>query len=86
MRRLLFSALALSWLGLLTGCHCITSHGVCDCDIDDHCASRQPWVAMGAAPALGTPVEYAPAPLPKGAPPVEQPKALPKVTTTEKDL
>jgi hypothetical protein len=49
MRRLLFSLLATSFMGVLAGCH--ATHGVCDCthDYDDHCSYRAPWVGEGAA-------------------------------------
>jgi hypothetical protein len=37
MRRLLFSLLAMSFMGAVLGCHCM--HGVCDCscDFDEPC-------------------------------------------------
>lgn len=44
MRRLLFSLLALSYAGMLTGCSWIHSHGVCDCEVEDPCCNRAPWV------------------------------------------
>jgi hypothetical protein len=47
MRRLLFSLLATSFMGMLAGC---ATHGVCDCshDYDDNCSYRAPWVNEGA--------------------------------------
>jgi hypothetical protein len=91
MRRTLFSVLALGMLGLSVGCKTSSTHGVCDCEVDDHCATRQPWVAHGpgAAPhgtsvgtlgaplPTGTPVNGAPvaAPLPNGAPTTAIPAA-----------
>ena len=47
-------------------------HGICDCDIDDHCLTRSPWVRY-APVALGIPVQPLPVePLP--VPPKELPK------------
>ena len=76
-----------SGLGIRTGCgtgSCGTgscagkhahSHGICDCDFDDYCASRAPWIRLGvhSEPAVGPAGE----PLP---PPVT-PKNLPEVKT-----
>jgi hypothetical protein len=54
MRRLLFSLLAMSFVGALVGCQ--ATHGVCDCsrDYDDSCAYRAPWIHEGA-PKSDTP-------------------------------
>jgi hypothetical protein len=43
MRRLLFSLLAMTFMGAVVGCH--ATHGVCDCscDYDDNCSYRAPW-------------------------------------------
>ena len=58
MRRLLLSVLALSALGLTTGCKSARMHGVCDCTIDDPCATRAPWVQQpGPSPKLMPPAE-----------------------------
>jgi hypothetical protein len=66
MRRLLFSLLAMSSVGMFAGCEAIhgvigATHGVCDCshDFDDTCSYRAPWVNEGA-PKTG-----ASAPLPE---------------------
>ena len=48
MRRLLFSFLAVGLLGSLGCCH-THSHGVCDCENDNHCESRAPWIQHGGA-------------------------------------
>jgi hypothetical protein len=47
MRRLLFSLLAMSLMGVFVGCR--ATHGVCDCgcDFDDPCAYRAPWANEG---------------------------------------
>lgn len=50
------------------------AHGICDCDHDDHCSSRSPWVRHGhAAPVthvvpapVGETVPVAPKVLPDG--------------------
>jgi hypothetical protein len=77
MRRLLLSILGLCGLGLV-GCHHVCSHGACDCEFDDHCCTRAPYIHYGA-PVIGvtpvapvapvTPIETVPAPTkqaPKG--------------------
>jgi hypothetical protein len=68
MRRLLFSILAMSFIGVVAGCH--ATHGVCDCsrDYDDTCGYRAPWVHE-AAPKADTP-----APMPLGEPLPNAPK------------
>jgi hypothetical protein len=75
MRRLMLLLVAVSFLGFMTGCrssqcggcgsggqggHGINSHGVCDCEFDDHCFERAPWTryappATSAAEPIGTP-------------------------------
>ena len=45
MRHLMLSLFVVSLLFSMAGCH--TSHGVCDCVIDDHCSSRSPWIRLG---------------------------------------
>jgi hypothetical protein len=76
MRRLLFSLLAMSFMGAFAGCH--ATHGVCDCtgDFDDHCAYRAPWLAegSGSGPAPG------PAAAPEKAPLPEIREALPSTS------
>jgi hypothetical protein len=49
------------------------SHGVCDCELDEYCRMRSPWVRTAPA-VLGTPVESIPAPM---TPPA---KALPRTS------
>jgi hypothetical protein len=44
---MLFSFLAVALLGSLGCCH--HSHGVCDCEEDNYCASRAPWIQHGGA-------------------------------------
>ena len=59
MRRLLFSFLAMTFVGTIAGCN--TTHGVCDCthDYDEHCAYRSPWISEAAHKA------DAPTPMPE---------------------
>ena len=41
------------------------SHGICDCEYDDYCSSRSPWVRHGGVTPVGlpvAPVEPIPAP------------------------
>jgi hypothetical protein len=47
MRRMMFLLVAVSFLGSLAGCKLMHSHGVCDCEQDNHCADRAPWVRTG---------------------------------------
>ncbi len=47
MRRLFISLLAMSFVGAVVGCS--HTHGVCDCENDDPCATRAPWVHTGEA-------------------------------------
>ncbi len=67
MRRLMFMLVSVSLLTMLAGCcSAFHSHGICDCEEDDWCASRSPWVRTGSpAPA---PVESLPAPTPAKLP------------------
>jgi hypothetical protein len=85
MRRVLYSLVAVGLFGMLAGC-CHT-HGVCDCDYDDHCYTRQPWIGHSGATAaaishaMPIPVrtgDPAPLPLEKGKT-RETPKELPPV-------
>jgi hypothetical protein len=57
MRTLIVSAV-LVFLGSLVGCGHTHSHGICDCEFEDYCTSRSPWVRGGVmvAPAGGAPV------------------------------
>ena len=48
MRRTLFSLIAVGLLGTLGCCH-THSHGICDCENDNHCESRAPWIQHGGA-------------------------------------
>lgn len=68
MRRVLYSLMAAGLVGLFAGC-CHT-HGVCDCDVDDYCYTRQPWIHHPPIPAalpghsVAVPTHLAPAPRP----------------------
>jgi len=74
-------AIAASVLVGLSGCHWMHSHGVCDCEFDDYCSSRTPWVrSTGMPPAIvngtipSTPSEPIPAPAPSKLPDVKTKK------------
>jgi hypothetical protein len=45
MRQVLF-VVAVGLLSSLAGC-CHSSHGICDCQYDNHCADRAPWILHG---------------------------------------
>jgi hypothetical protein len=47
MRRLMLLLVAVGLLGSLAGCHHVYSHGKCDCEFDDHCLERSPWLRTG---------------------------------------
>ena len=67
MRRLMLILVALSFLGAMSGCKHACSHGMCDCEYDDYCSSRSPWIRYGGAPMVGHvagPAETFAAPLP----------------------
>jgi len=76
MRRLLFSLLAMSFMGVLMGCQTANcgcgsrnicgTHGVCDCssDYDDNCAYRAPWAHQGA-PSTDSAAPSSPTPMPE---------------------
>ena len=80
MRRMMVLLVAVSFLGALAGCRCssgcgscggggagghaINAHGVCDCEMDDHCFERAPWTRY-APPASATPSESIPIPATK---------------------
>ncbi len=80
MRRLILSLLCVSWLAIFAGCHSTCNqgcnkgchagctHGVCDCEFEDHCSSRTPWVRHAPLVALGSPIEAIPAPPAKALP------------------
>ena len=71
MRRMMFWLVAVSFLGSLVGCELIHSHGVCDCEQDNHCRDRSPWVQFAAPTTTSSEA-------------VPVPKKLPE--TTKKDL
>jgi hypothetical protein len=67
MRRLMLLLVGVSLLSMLAGCHCFHTHGICDCEEDDHCSSRSPWVhPMAPAPESIPMPEPTPAKLPDG--------------------
>ena len=67
MRRLMLLLVGVSLLTMLAGCNCFHSHGICDCEYDDHCASRSPWIRpMAPAPESIPAPEPAPMKLPDG--------------------
>jgi hypothetical protein len=45
---------AVGFLGSVTGCHRSHSHGICDCEFDDHCRERAPWLRLSAPSAAET--------------------------------
>jgi hypothetical protein len=56
MRRLMSLLVASMFLASLAGCCCHSqgcgrgfSQGICDCEADDHCLERAPWLRFGAA-------------------------------------
>lgn len=65
MRRLLFSFLGVGFIVSLAGCHITQSHGVCDCDVDNHCYTRSPWLRQTPPTMESEPIE-SPAKLPEG--------------------
>jgi hypothetical protein len=73
MRRLLFMLVSVTLLTMLAGCQGIFhAHGVCDCEDDEYCSSRSPWVhgahMVPAIPLTTTlPAEAVPAPAPMPA-------------------
>jgi hypothetical protein len=44
------------------------THGVCDCEVDEYCSSRAPWIRMAPPVVLGAPIEAIPAPPAKALP------------------
>lgn len=52
MRRMMCWMVAVGFMVSLAGCRIMHAHGICDCEEDDHCVTRQPWVQHGthAAP------------------------------------
>jgi len=71
MRRMMFLLVAVSFLGSLVGCKLIHTHGVCDCEEDNNCRDRSPWVQFAAPTTTSSEA-------------VPVPKKLPE--TTKKDL
>jgi hypothetical protein len=62
MRHWMLSIVVLSMLISMVGCKCHPHmHGICDCDYDDHCVTRAPWLRNGGAPVY----ESIPAPATK---------------------
>jgi hypothetical protein len=51
--RFLFMSVAMVIIGSLAGCCSGGSggrghmHGICDCEYEDYCSSRAPWIRMG---------------------------------------
>lgn len=72
--------IAASVLVGLSGCHWMHSHGVCDCEYDDYCTSRTPWVrSTGMPPPV---VSSTPGPISEPIPaPAPAPSKLPDVKT-----
>ena len=73
MRKMMIWLMAFGLFGMVAGCKCSGSrshaHGICDCEEDDHCASRQPWVQHGmhyGAPIEGETIKTPPTKLPDG--------------------
>lgn len=65
MRRWMLLVVAVSFLSFLSGCkHRGSSHGICDCDVGDHCSTRAPWVRN--APPVTTKIVTPPTKLPEG--------------------
>ncbi|MBI3824103.1 MAG: hypothetical protein HY289_15655 [Planctomycetes bacterium] len=64
MRRLMLLLVAVGFLGSLGGCKLIQAHGVCDCDDDNHCQNRAPWVQHGVPIVPAT--ELVPVPTKEG--------------------
>ncbi|MBM3995514.1 MAG: hypothetical protein FJ303_15365 [Planctomycetes bacterium] len=76
MRNWMFVLVAVGMLASLVGCQCgsscrggwtpggraINAHGICDCEDDNYCASRAPWLQGAPAETVLTP----PAKLPDG--------------------
>ena len=48
--------------------------GICDCEMDDHCLERQPWLCTGHAPFVGETIVTPPGKLPIGGEVVPLPK------------
>lgn len=63
MRRIMLCLMAVGLFGLVGGCHSMHSHGICDCEQDDYCSSRQPW-ALHGAPISGETIQTPPVKLP----------------------
>jgi hypothetical protein len=66
MRRLMLMLIAIGLLGgSLAGCHTAHSRGICDCEEDDHCLERQPWLRLGV-PSTSESIPTPPSKLPDG--------------------
>jgi hypothetical protein len=66
MRRLMLSMLVVSALISMVGCQCIWTHGICDCEPDEYCSSRSPWIMHGSTAAV--PSYTVPATIPESLP------------------
>jgi hypothetical protein len=72
MRRLMSLLIAFTFLASLAGCSCCGgrghgfSQGMCDCESDDHCLERAPWLRFGASPSDGETIKTPPAKMPDG--------------------
>ncbi len=64
MRRMMLWLIAVGFLGTLAGCRTMHAHGVCDCEEDNHCASRQPWL-QHVTPASAETIQTPPMKLPE---------------------
>jgi hypothetical protein len=51
MRTWMLMIVAVGLLTTLMGCKSGHSHGVCDCDPDNHCYTRTPWPIAPGGPA-----------------------------------
>jgi hypothetical protein len=87
MRRLIGLLACACVMSVLAGCNLYHWHGVCDCQYDDYCSSRAPWVRQGGAVAPTTEyvsptpgnIESIPAPLPAKLPQSKLPDAKSKL-------
>ncbi len=65
MRRWMLFFAVVVFVGSLAGCKCRSfSHGVCDCEIDNHCHTRAPWTRN--APPMTGEIIAAPSKMPEG--------------------
>ena len=63
MRSLMMMIVSVAMLSSMLGCQRSWTHGVCDCDMDNHCFTRTPWPIARAA--VMAPGEAIPAPATK---------------------